>query len=67
VVETGLSGLLWLKRFARGRFAGLPDPTRPGFLVFCIVIARAIDGGLVVAIPAALYWGLECSIGFRPC
>lgn len=55
-----------LKRFARGLFFGLPDPTRPGILAFCIVIARATVGGLVVAVPAALYWGSESAIGGFP-
>ena len=55
-----------LKRFARGLFFGLPDPTRPGILAFCIVIARATVGGLVVAVPAALYWGPESAIGGLP-
>ena len=56
----------WLKRFSHGFFLGLPDPTNPGFLAFCIVIARATVGGLIVAIPAALYWGPESAIGGLP-
>lgn len=55
-----------LKRFGRGLFVGLPDPARPGFLAFCIVIARATVGGLFIAVPAALYWGPESAIGGLP-
>lgn len=56
----------WLKRFSHGLFLGLPDPTNPGILAFCVVIARATLGGLIIAIPAALYWGPESAIGGLP-
>jgi len=45
---------------------GLPDPARPALLAFCIVIARATVGGLVVAAPAALIWGDETIRGGIP-
>ncbi len=45
---------------------GLPNPARPGLLAFCVVIARATIGGLLVAAPAALIWGEETIQGGLP-
>lgn len=55
-----------LPRWLASALFRVPNPTRPGLLAFCVVIARATLGGLLIAVPAALIWGAESAIGGLP-